>query len=124
MSSTDADEIARAELDVEQSKAKLSQSLRQVGTSSANLARRLKDELTPSATVVVAVAGAALLLGIGVAVVRRGRSQRSWLAPQQPSLLGVVAKGVGLLAVRFIARRVAEEAVARWAAAPGPTPQR
>ena len=119
--STEADEIARATLDVEQSKAQLTASLRQVGNSSAKLAKRLGDELKPSVTVVAAVAGAALLLGVGIAVVRRGRRQRGWLAPERPSVLGTVAKTAGLLALRFVARRMAEAAVKHWATAPEAT---
>lgn len=121
--STEADEIARAELDVEQSQAQLAQSLRQVGNSSAKLARRLGNELRPSATV-MAVAGAALLLGVGIVVVRRGRSQRSWLVPERPPVLGAIAKTVGLFALRFVARRAAEAAVKRWTADPALTPAR
>ena len=122
--STEADEIARAELDVEQSKAQLAQSLRQVGNSSAMLAKRLGNELKPSATLVVVVAGAALILGVGIVVIRRGRSRRGWLAPERPTVLGAVAKSVGLLALRFVARRVAEAAVKRWTAAPELAPER
>ena len=107
------DEVARAEQQVVQSRAKLSHSLRQAGKSSEALARRLGQELKPTLVVAAAVAGAALVVGVTVALVRRGKRRHGWLAPEQPSALVMAAKGAGLWALRFVARRAAQELVSR-----------
>jgi hypothetical protein len=110
---TETDEIARAEERVRLSKAELSKSLRQVGKSGENLARQLGDELKPTLAVAAAAVGAAVVVGVAVALVRRSRRHNNWLAPEQPSALGAVAKTAGLWALRFLARRVAQEVVSR-----------
>jgi hypothetical protein len=118
----EADELARAELQVMQSRARLSRSLKQVGESSENLARRLGDELKPTLALAAAVAGAAVVVGVTVALVRRGRRRQGWFASEQPSGFAVAAKSAGLWALRFLARRVAQELVSRLAQ-PAPEPR-
>jgi hypothetical protein len=111
----EADELARAEQQVAESRARLSLSLREVGKSSENLARRLGNELRPTLAVAGAVAGAAVVVGVAIALVRRGKRRQGWFAPEPPSALGVAAKSAGLWALRFVARRVAQELVSRLA---------
>jgi hypothetical protein len=113
LTSDEADEIARAEQRVAERKAELSRSLRRVGESSEQLARRLTRELRPAVTVAIAVAGAAGATALAVALVRRARARKPWFTPQEPSSLAVAAKTAGLWALRMIARRVAQEMVAR-----------
>ena len=109
---TEADELLRAELDVQQTRAELARSLRQASKTSENLLRRVQDELKPSLVVGAVLVGAVAVAGVAVALSRRSR-QRSWFTPRQPSTLGVVAKAVGLWALRLAARRAAQEVVAR-----------
>jgi len=109
----DNDELSRAEQQVVQSRAKLSHSLHQAGKSSEALARRLGKELKPTLAVAAAVAGAALAVGVTIALVRRGKRHRSWRGPEEPSALVMAAKGAGLWALRFVARRAAQEVVSR-----------
>jgi hypothetical protein len=108
----EAEELLRAELDVKKSREELARSLRQVGETGESLLRRAQAELKPGLLVAAAVVGAVAVTGIVVVVTRRGR-QRGWLAPQQPSALGVAAKAVGLWALRFAARTAAQAVVAR-----------
>jgi hypothetical protein len=117
------DEIARAEAQVAKEKAELARSLRAVGRSSEKMARRIGDELKPALGAAVLVAGAAVAVGITVALVRRGRRRDRWLGPQQPpSALSTAAKTVGIWALRLLARRVAQEALSRLAAASEASP--
>jgi len=109
----EADELLRAELAVEESRAELTRSLRQVGKSSENLLHRVQAELKPTIVIAAAVVGAVAVTGALVALARRGRHHRGWLMPQQPSALGVAAKAVGLWALRLAARSVAQALVAR-----------
>ena len=111
----EADELARAEQQVVQSRAKLSRSLYQAGKSSEALARRVGQELKPTVVIAAAVVGAALVVGVTVALLRRGKRRDGWFAPEQPSGLALAAKGAGLWALRFIARRAAQELVSRLA---------
>jgi len=111
----EADELAKAELQVVQSRARLSRSLQRVGKSSEDLARRLGRELKPTLAVAAAVAGAAVVVGVTVAVLRRGKHRKGWRLPEQPSALTLAAKSAGLWALRFLARRVAQELVSRLA---------
>jgi len=115
IASTDneADELARAEQQVAQSRAKLSRSLYQAGKSSEALARRVGQELKPTVVIAAAVVGAALLVGVTVALLRRGKRRDGWFSPEQPSGLLLTAKGAGLWALRFVARRAAQELVSR-----------
>src|SRR5512138_1782568 len=92
----DADELTRAEQQVVRSREKLSRSLHQVGKSGEALGRRLAQQLKPTLAVAVAVAGAALVVGVTVALVRRGKRRHGWLAPERPSALLTAAKGAGL----------------------------
>lgn len=115
----DDDDVSRAEQQVALRKADLKRSLHVAGRSSEQLAARLGMELKPALIAVAAVAGAAVLAGIGVALMRR--RPRSWLPPQEPSALGRAARGLGLLLARTAARRLAEE-VARRIATPAPLP--
>jgi hypothetical protein len=110
----DADELAEAEQHVIQSRQKLSRSLHQAGKSSKAMVQRLGQELKPSLAAAAAVAGAALVVGVTVALVRRSKRRQGWLAPQQqPSALATAAKGAGLWALRYVARRAAQELVTR-----------
>lgn len=109
----EADELLRAELAVEQSKADLNRSLRRVSRSSERLLNRVSAELKPGMVIAGVVVGVVALTGVTVALVRgRGRKHR-WLEPQQPSALGVVAKTLGLWALRVAARSAAQALVAR-----------
>lgn len=123
----EADELLRAELDLKESRAELTRSLRQAGKTGESLLRRAQAELKPGLVIAAAVVGAVAVTGAIVVLTRRGRQrQRPWLAPQQPSTLGVVAKAVGLWALRFAARSAAQALVARLEATPlalpsGPT---
>lgn len=120
------DEIARAEAQVAREKAELTRSLRAVGRSSEHMARRIGGELKPALGAAVVVAGAAVAVGVTVALVRRGRRRDRWLGPDQPSALSTAAKTVGLWALRLLARRVAQEVVSRLGepaeATPAPLP--
>ena len=111
----DVDEVARAEQQVIQSRQKLSRSLHQAGKSSKAMVQRLGQELKPTLVAAAAVAGAALVVGVTVALVRRGKRRQGWLAPQsqQPSALVTAAKGAGLWALRYVAQRAAQELVSR-----------
>jgi hypothetical protein len=109
----DSDEIARAEAQVAEQRANLTRSLKAASKSGEKFARRLGHELKPAVTAAVVLAGAAAVVGISVALVRRSSRNRGWRAPAQPSLIGNVAKAAGLWALRAVARRVAQELVAR-----------
>lgn len=110
---TEADELLKAELAVEQSRAELNRSLRRVSQSSERLLNRVQAELKPGLVIAGVVVGAAALTGVTVALVRsRSRKQR-WQAPEQPSTLGVLAKTVGIWALRLAARSAARALVAR-----------
>ena len=110
---SDTDEVAQAEQQVIQSRQKLSRSLHQAGQSSKAMARRITQELKPTFVTVAVVAGAALVVGVTVAIVRRGKRRHGWSAPEQPSALVTAAKGAGLWALRYVARRAAQELVSR-----------
>ena len=120
------DEIARAEAEIAREKAELSRNLRAVGRSSEHMARRIGGELKPALGAAVVVAGAAVAVGVTVALVRRGRRRDRWLSPEPPSALSTAAKTVGIWALRLLARRVAQEVVSRLAvpgeATPAPLP--
>lgn len=117
------DEIARAEADVAREKAELTRSLRAVGRSSENMARRIGGELKPALGAAIVVAGAAVAVGVTVALVRRGRRRDRWLSPSEPpSALSTAAKTVGIWALRLLARRVAQEVVSRLAVPGEPAP--
>ncbi len=109
----EADELLRAELAVEQSRAELNRSLRRVSQSGEKLLTRVQDELKPGLVIAAAVVGAVALTGAAVALARRSGRKNHWFAPERPSTLGVVAKAVGLWALRMAARKVALEVVAR-----------
>ncbi len=106
------DELLHAEREVEQSKAELARNLQRVGRTGATLVHRVQAELKPGLVVAAAVVGAVVVTGAVVALTRRRRHQ-NWLAPQQPSALGVVAKTVGIWVLRLAARNVAQAVVAR-----------
>lgn len=108
----EADELLRAELAVEQSRAELNRSLRRVSQNGEKLLQRVQAELKPGLVIGVAVVGALALTGVSVALARRNKKSH-WLAPEQPSTFGVVAKAVGLWALRLAARNVAQALVAR-----------
>lgn len=122
----DADELSRAELAVEQSKAELNRSLRRVSRSSERLLNRVSAELKPGMVIAGVVVGVVTLTGVTVALVRGRARRREWLAPERPSALGMVVKAAGLWALRVAARSAAQALVARLregepsAAAPSP----
>lgn len=113
MASQTEDDIARAAAEVAREKAELTRSLRAVGRSSEHMARRIGSELKPALGAAVVVAGAAVAVGVTVALVRRGRRRDRWLSPEPPSALSTAAKTVGIWALRLLARRVAQEVVSR-----------
>jgi hypothetical protein len=118
------DEVARAEAQVKARKTQLSRSLRDVEDSGKHLAQRVRQELQPAVHGALFVAGAAAVVGVGVAVLVATRSRRSasgWLAPSRPSTLAVLGKTAGLWALRVLARRAAQELVSRLNEPPPPT---
>ena len=115
----DTDEIAHAEAQVAEQRAQLSRSLRAASHSGKELAQKLGDELKPAVTAAIVVAGAVAVVGVSIALVRRSGRRRSWRAAAEPSMLGSVAKAAGFWALRLLARRVAQELVARLGDANG-----
>jgi hypothetical protein len=113
------DEISRAEALVAEQRAQLKRSLSRASRSGEKLAKTLTSELKPAVTAAIVVASAAAIVGVSVAVVRRSSRNRGWRASTEPSVLGNAAKAAGLWALRLLARRVAQEIVARLAE---PTP--
>jgi hypothetical protein len=108
------DEIALAEAQVQKHKAELSRSLHEAASSGKELMQQVRHELKPAMQTALVVAGAAALVSAAVIVVeRRRRRSAGWLAPQQPSALGTLAKTAGLWAMRLLAKRVAQELVSR-----------
>ena len=114
-SNNEADEIGRAELAVQESRAELARSLRRVGKTGQRLAHDFGQELKPTLVVVAAVVGAAAVAGVVTAIVRGSKRGNGWLAHESPSALARVAKGAGLWALRLVARRVAQEVASRLA---------
>ena len=110
---TETDELLEAEIAVEQSPAELNRSLRRVSQSSEQLLNRVRAELKPGLVIAGVVVGAAALTGVAVAVARSRARKHRWLAPEQPSTLGVLAKTVGLWGLRLAARGAARALVAR-----------
>jgi high-affinity Fe2+/Pb2+ permease len=108
-------ETARAQAEVAREKAELTRSLRAVGRTSERMARRIGDELKPALSAAVVVAGAAIAVGVTVALVRRGR-RHGWQSPERPSALSTAAKAVGVWALRLLARRAAQEVLSRLSA--------
>jgi hypothetical protein len=108
----EADELLRAELAVEESKAELNRSLRRVSQSSERLLNRVSAELKPGLVIAGVVVGVVALTGVTVALVRRRTRRYDWLAPERPSALGTVAKAVGLWALRQAARSGAQALLA------------
>ncbi len=109
----DTDEIARAEAQVAEQRAKLTRSLQAASRSGEKFARKLGRELKPAVTAAVVVAGAAGVGRIRLGLAKRSSRNKGWRAPAQPSLLGNAAKAAGLWALRALARRAAQELVAR-----------
>jgi hypothetical protein len=109
----DTEELRRAELAVEESRAELNRSLRRVSQSGEQLLNRVRAELKPGVVIAAAAVGAVALTGAAVALARRSRRKSHWFAAQPPSTLSVVAKSVGLWALRLAARNVALAVVAR-----------
>lgn len=109
----DADELLRAELAVERSRAELNRSLQRASQSGEQLLHRVRAELKPGLVIGAAAVGAVALTGVAVALARRTRRTNHWFQPQQASALGAVAKAVGIWALRLAARKVALAVVAR-----------
>jgi hypothetical protein len=109
----DTDELQRAELAVEESRAELNRSLRRVSQSGEQLLNQVRAEMKPGLVFAAAAVGAVVVTGAAIALARRSRKRSQWFAPQPPSTFGVVAKSVGLWALRLAARNVALAVVAR-----------
>ena len=109
----EADELLRAELAVEQSRAELNRSLRRVSQSSERLLNRVQAELKPGMVVAAVAVGAVALTGALVLLVRRREQKHQWLMPARPSAAAVAAKTLGLWALRLAARSAAQALVAR-----------
>jgi hypothetical protein len=109
----EADELRSAELAVEESRAELNRSLRRVSESGEELLDRVRAELKPGMVIAAAAVGAIAVTGVAVALARRSRRNHQWFAPERPSTLGVMAKSIGLWALRLAARQVAMAVVAR-----------
>lgn len=109
----DADELQIAELAVEESRAELNRSLRRVSESGEQLLKKVRAEIKPGLVIAAAAVGAVVVTGAAVALARRSRRTSHWLAPQRPSTLGVVARSVGIWALRLAARQAALAVVAR-----------
>jgi len=109
----EADELHEAELAVEQSRAELNRSLRRVSQSGERLLNRVQAELKPGMVIAAVAVGALAVTGAAVALARRSRRKSNWFGPERPSTLGVVAKTVGLWALRLAARQAATAVVAR-----------
>jgi hypothetical protein len=120
-SNNEADEIERAEQAVQETRAELARSLQRVGDTGRRLVHEFGHELKPTLVVVAVVAGAAALVGVTAALLRRGRRRHHWLTAESPPALVQTAKGVGLWALRLVARRVAQEVASRLAE-PAPPP--
>ena len=112
---TDTDEIARAEAQVAAQREQLTRSLRRASRSGEKLAQTIGSELKPAVTAAIAVAGAAAIIGVSVAIVRRSSRNRGWRASSEPSVLGNAAKAAGIWALRLLAKRVAQEIASRLA---------
>lgn len=111
-SSTDIDDVTRAEAEVAVRKAQLAHSLRQAEESGQKLVQNLGHELKPVVIAGIAVAALAAVAGVGVLLARRsGRSR--WLPPQRPSALANAARGAGMFLLRMLARQVAGQIVAK-----------
>ncbi|HYP90080.1 MAG TPA: hypothetical protein VEQ59_18045 [Polyangiaceae bacterium] len=109
----DSDEIVRAEALVAEQREQLKRSLSRASRSGEKLAQTLTSELKPALTAAIVVVGAAAVVGLSVAMARRS-GRRGWRAPAEPTLLGNAAKAAALWAARLLARRVAQEVVARF----------
>jgi hypothetical protein len=115
-SSSDIDEVSRAEAEVAVRKAELSRSLREAGQSSEQMVQRLRTELKPAMLAALALAGLAAVAGITIAVARRRRRTR-WLPAEQPSTVATAARGAGMFLLRLVARQVTNQLVAKLDAA-------
>lgn len=111
-SSTDIDEVTRAEAEVAARKAQLAHSLRQAEQSGQTLVKNLGHELKPVVIAGIAVAAFATVAGVSIALARRNRRSR-WLPAEQPSALGTAARSAGMLLLRMLARQIAGQVVAR-----------
>ena len=109
----EADELRKAELAVEESRAELNRSLRRVSQSGEELLDRVRAELKPGMVIAAVAVGAVALTGIAVALARRSRRNHHWFAAERPSPVGVIAKSVGVWALRLAARQLAVAVVAR-----------
>lgn len=76
------------------------------------LAQRLSAELKPALVVGATVAALAIAAGATVMLKRRRRAS-GWLTPPQPSRLAAVARGAGVLLLRFAARQAAAQLLAK-----------
>jgi hypothetical protein len=122
-SSTDIDDVTRAEAEVAARKAQLAHSLRQAEKSGENLVKNLGHELKPVVVAGIAVAALATVVGVTIALARRNRQSR-WLPAEQPSPLATAARGAGMMLLRLLARQIAGQVVARLDGSAAPETQR
>jgi hypothetical protein len=108
-SSTDIDDMSRAQAEVAASKAQLAHSFRQPDKSGQELVENLG--LKPAIIAGIAVAAVATVGGIVLLARRNRRAQ--WLRPERPSALGNAARGAGMFLIRLVARQIASQVVAK-----------
>jgi hypothetical protein len=122
-SSTDIDDVSRAEAEVAARKAEFAHSLRQAEKSGESLVKNLGHDLKPVVVAGIAVAALATVAGVTIALTRRNRRSR-WLPAEQPSALATAARGAGMMLLRLLARQIAGQVVARLDGSAAPEPQR
>lgn len=122
-SSTDIDDVTRAEAEVAARKSQLAHSLRQAEKSGQDLVNNLGHELKPVVIAGIAVAALATVAGVTIALARRSRRSR-WLPAEQPSALATAARGAGMMLLRLLARQIAGQVVARLDGSPAPATTR
>jgi hypothetical protein len=112
VTTTEADEIARAEQRRADRKALLEHG--RIQHSYGEIAgRRIGGELKPVLLVGVVMAGVGAT-ALALALARRAQRRSRWFEPTrstEPSPLVIAAKSAGLWAMRLLVRRVAEELV-------------
>jgi hypothetical protein len=106
-SSTDIDDLTRAEAEVAAREAHRAHGLVAAEQSSEGWA----PELKPALIAAVAVATVAAVAGV-VMLTRRSKRSR-WLPPERSSAFGTAARGAGMFLLRLVARQVASQILAK-----------